>query len=63
MTMIQLDPKYKTILLEAIEEQMYKTSLELDQYKGKPLTQARKVLIKKQSDLEAIQHAIHTAGV
>ena len=59
--MIQLDPKYKIVLLEAIEEQMYKTSLRLESYKGQPLTKARKELIEKQSYLEEIQHAIHTA--
>ena len=61
-TMIQLDPKYKSVLLEAVEEQMYKTSLKLETYKGKPLTKERKILIKKQSDLEEIQHVIHTTG-
>ena len=60
--MIELDSKYKTILLEAIQEQMYKTSLELENYKGKPLTKERKILTKKQSDLEKLQHLLHSKG-
>jgi len=58
--MIHIDPKYKTVLIEALEEQMYKTSLELEQYKGKPLTKERKSLIKKQSALEEVQHILHS---
>ena len=60
--MIQIDPKHKTVLIEALEEQMYKISLELESYKGKPLTKERKFLLKKQSALEEIQHALHAFG-
>ncbi len=60
--MIELDPKYQPILLEAIEELMYKISLQLDDMKGGPLDRPRKELTQKQHELEKIQHIISTAN-
>ena len=56
--MMKIDIKYKSILLEAMEELMYKLSLQLEDLKGKPLTKKRKELTKKQVDLEKLQHLI-----
>jgi len=42
-----IDPKYKPILLEALEDMMYKLSLQLEPHKGKPLTGERKQLTAK----------------
>lgn len=56
--MIELEPKYQPILLEALEELMYKLSLELDDLKGGPLDTRRKELTKKQQTVEKLQHAI-----
>ncbi|MEQ8423256.1 MAG: hypothetical protein RIA63_01010 [Cyclobacteriaceae bacterium] len=56
--MIQVDIKYKELLLEALEELMYKLSLELDNLKGEPLTRARKELTQKQNQIEELQHLI-----
>ena len=56
--MIELDTKYKPVLLEALEELMYKISLELNELKGQPLTASRKALTKKQNLLEELQHLV-----
>lgn len=56
--MIEIDNKYHSILLEALEELMYKLSLQLDDFKGEPLSNERKRLTKKQAELEKLQHLI-----
>ena len=56
--MIEIDPKFKNVLLESLEESMYKLSLQLDKMKGEPLTPNRKELTKKQTLLEELQHII-----
>ncbi|WP_424963665.1 hypothetical protein [Ekhidna sp.] len=56
--MIKIDNKYQPILLEALEELMYKLSLQLDDFKGEPLGDERKRLTKKQAELEKLQHLI-----
>ena len=56
--MQNIDPKYKPILLEALEDLMYKLSLQLDSLKGGPLTKERKDLTAKQDMLEELQHTI-----
>ena len=56
--MIELDTKYKPILLEALEESMYKISLELNELKGGPLNKRRKELTNKQQSIERLQHII-----
>jgi hypothetical protein len=59
--MQNIDSKYKPLLLEAIEELMYKLSLQLEYLKGKPLTKERKGLTEKQAMLEELQHLISGA--
>lgn len=56
--MLQIDTKYRSMLLEALEELMYKLSLQLEDLKGKPLTKQRKELTRKQTELEKLQHLI-----
>jgi len=56
--MQQIDPKFKPLLLEALEDLMYKLSLQLDSLKGGPLTKERKDLTAKQDMLEELQHLI-----
>jgi hypothetical protein len=56
--MLEIDPKYKPILLEALEDLMYKLSLQLEGLKGGPLTKERKDLTDKQNLLEELQHLI-----
>lgn len=56
--MIQIDPKHQSILLEALEDLMYKVSMELENYKGGPMDKARKDLTNKQQQIEALQHLI-----
>ena len=53
-----IDSRHKDILLEALEELMYKVSLQLANLKGGPLTKERKVLTQKQRQLEELQHQI-----
>ena len=60
--MLSIDPKFKPILLEALEEFMYKLSIEQEKLKGKPLTAIRKALTEKQSMVEELQHHISTGA-
>ena len=53
-----LDSKYKPVVLEALEDLMYKLSLQLDGLKGGPLTKERKDLTDKQALIEELQHLI-----
>jgi hypothetical protein len=59
---MQVDPKHKAILLEALEDMMYKLSLQLDALKGEPLTKERKALTKKQELIEELQHLISASS-
>ncbi|HMP99327.1 MAG TPA: hypothetical protein PKC24_06060 [Cyclobacteriaceae bacterium] len=56
--MIQVDNKYKAVLLEALEDMMYKLSLQLNDMKGGPLTKERKELSARQAQIEQLQHII-----
>jgi len=56
--MQHIDPKFKPLLLEALEDLMYKLSLQRDSLKGGPLTKERKDLTAKQDMLEELQHLI-----
>ena len=56
--MITIDPKNRPILLEALEDLMYKISLELSGLKGGPMDKNRKALTEKQQMIEDLQHAI-----
>lgn len=59
---MEIDKKYQTLLLEALEDLMYKLSLQLEDHKGGPLDQERKALTHKQELLEELQHLISTAS-
>lgn len=56
--MITIDPKYKPVLLEALEDMMYKLSMQLEDHKGGPLSKERKELSKKQEQIEELQHIV-----
>lgn len=56
--MIRIEQKHKKVLLEALEELMYKLSLELADLKGGPMTKVRKELTLKQAQIEELQHLI-----
>lgn len=56
--MIELDLEYRPILLEALEDMMYKLSLQLEELKGGPMNETRKKLSEKQRLIELIQHII-----
>lgn len=60
--MIELDSKYKPIIREALEELMYKLSMQLDNLKGGPLDEDRKELTKKQSLVEELQHIVSASN-
>ena len=62
MMMIQLDPKYGPIILEALEDLLYKLSLEQDQMKGGPLSKERKAITRKQTLAEEAQHQISVSA-
>lgn len=55
---MKIDAKFKPLLLEALEEYMYKLSLQLNDLKGGPLTPERKALTQKQEMLEQLQHLV-----
>ena len=45
--MIQIPEKYKGLILETIEEALYKIALNMEDLKGGPMTPQRKKLDKK----------------
>jgi hypothetical protein len=55
---MEINTKYKTVLLEALEDMMYKLSMQLNELKGGPLTKERKELSAKQKQVEELQHVI-----
>ncbi|MBX2942408.1 MAG: hypothetical protein KF860_08685 [Cyclobacteriaceae bacterium] len=61
--MIEIDQKHKVLLLEALEELMYKLSITLASLKGQPLTKERKELTQKQVQIEELQHLISASKV
>ena len=58
--MIKLDDKYKNVLLEALEDLMYKLSIEQESYKGMPMDASRKKLTQKQGLVENLQYEVAT---
>ncbi len=56
--MLSIDTKYSHVLLEALEDMMYKLSLQLNDMKGEPMGKTRKELTQKQELLEELQHLI-----
>ena len=58
--MMEMPDKYHPIILEALQDLLYKVSLDLAKMKGQPLTRERKKLTKKQTSIEEIQHLIWT---
>ena len=56
--MIQIDSRYRSLLLEALTEMRYKISLQLETYKGQPMSQQRKELTRKQQEVEQLQYLL-----
>ena len=56
--MVKIDSKYVPILLEGLEELLYKLALQMEDLKGGPMTPERKRLDKKQKMVEDLQHKI-----
>ncbi|MCB0685064.1 MAG: hypothetical protein KDC53_01025 [Saprospiraceae bacterium] len=56
--MMEIPDKYKSVIVEALEDLLYKVSLDLAKMKGSPLTTDRKRLTKKQRQIEELQHRI-----
>lgn len=48
-------------MLEALEELMYKLSLQLNELKGGPMDKQRQELTNKQKAIEKLQHQISVA--
>jgi predicted transcriptional regulator len=57
-TTFDLSRDQSQLLLECVEEQLYKVALEMEEFKGGPMTAARKKLDKRQKSLEELQHQI-----
>jgi hypothetical protein len=47
-----------SILLEALEDLLYKLAMEMNQFKGGPMSSGRQKIDKKQSFAEELQHRI-----
>ncbi|NND32495.1 MAG: hypothetical protein HKN76_07885 [Saprospiraceae bacterium] len=60
---MELPDKYQSLLLEALEDLMYKVSLDLAKMKGQPMTKERRNLTSKQKELERLQHLVLTRPV
>lgn len=58
---MKIDSKYKPLLLEALQDLMYKISLQQAKLKGQPLTRQRKSLTEKQNQIEELQHLVYTS--
>jgi hypothetical protein len=56
--MLPLDAKQQALILEALEELMYKVSVQLEAMKGQPMSMERELLTKKQKQLEELQHLL-----
>ena len=59
---MELEEHDRALLLEALEELMYKLSLELNDLKGGPLNARRKELTKRQKEVEKLQHTISSGS-
>lgn len=59
---MQLSKKQKQLILEALEDLMYKIAIQLDNYKGGPMDPARTELDKKQKALEKLVHHIEKSS-
>lgn len=57
---MELPEKYHPVMMEALQDLLYKVSLELSTLKGQPLTRERKRLTRKQTEIEELQHLIWT---
>lgn len=58
--MANIDAKHIPLLLEAIEELLYKTALRLEEFKGEPMNKERRELSQKQRELEQLRHELST---
>ena len=55
---MEIDEKYRSIIREALSDYLYKVSLELNDMKGKALTDRRKELTSKQKLLEELRNEL-----
>lgn len=55
---ISIDEKYRPVLIEVLNDYLYKVSLELNELKGQPLTKKRKELSKKQRLIEELRSSL-----
>lgn len=59
--MIKINAGEKALLLEALEDLMYKISMQSDKFKGQANTKERKAITQRQKQIEALQHSISIA--
>jgi hypothetical protein len=55
---ISIDDKYRPILIDVLNDYLYKVSIELNELKGQPLTKKRKELSKKQRLIEELRNKL-----
>jgi len=56
--MLSINSDEQKLLLEALEDLMFKISMQSQSFKGKPNTTERKKLTQRQNRVEALQHKI-----
>ncbi len=55
---IQIDDKFKDVLVEVLDDYLYRVSLELNALKGQPMTSNRKDLTKNQRKMEELRNLL-----
>ena len=58
---MKIDIKYKDILLDALEDRMYKVSMRLNGMRGQAMNRERKRWTRLQKEIERLQHVIYTS--
>ena len=57
-----IEEKYRGVVLEAMNDYLYKVSLELNQLKGGAMTNRRKELTRKQKLMEEIRSHLNASN-
>ena len=58
--MIKVDSKYKSVVLEALDDYLYKVSIQLNELKGHAMNNRRKELTKKQRLIEELRSRLNS---
>ena len=59
--MNKVDAKYRSVILEALDDYLYKVSMELNELKGHAMNNRRKELTKKQRLIEDLRRDLNSS--